>query len=140
LKVLERDEHRYDAFARQHGKKVSSALGISMGAALHTRRVGGLGTKPECAVKSIDRFLTSLLRIQVDIKDQGKLPLAELPPNAEPAAVAEVGKRDLRRLRSAWRTKGWEVGKGFGQGTAWADGMAGIGGRNKAGMHREINR
>jgi hypothetical protein len=39
------------------------------------RRLGGLGTKPECSVKSIDRFPISLSRIQVEIKDQRKVPL-----------------------------------------------------------------
>jgi len=64
---------------------------------------GGLGTNPEYAVKSTDRFLTSLSRIQVEIKDQGKVPLLKiwvrrsplrpLPPWASLAAG---------RLAQAW--------------------------------------
>jgi hypothetical protein len=55
--------------------------------------VGGLGTKPEYGVKSIDRFLTSLSRIEIEVKDQWKLtvltiwvrpkPLRPLPRRAE---------------------------------------------------------
>jgi hypothetical protein len=41
-------------------------------------RMGGVGTNPEYAVKSTDRFLTSLARIRVEIKDQRKVPVLKL--------------------------------------------------------------
>jgi hypothetical protein len=36
--------------------------------------LGGVGTNPECAVKSSDKFLTSPSGIQVEIREQGKVP------------------------------------------------------------------
>jgi hypothetical protein len=68
-------------------------------------RLGGLGKNPEYAVKSTDRFLTSLSRIQIRVRDQRKVPLLKFwvrrsprPPLALPP-WAEVG---LRRLGRAW--------------------------------------
>src|SRR5215470_3824592 len=98
---LGRAERRLHAFARQLGNgrvrfpRRSASLWAQPWTPL---RVGGLGTNPEYAVKSTDRFLTSLSRIQVEIKDQRKVPLLKfwlrrsplrqvtLPPWAELAA------------------------------------------------------
>ena len=67
-------------------------------------RWGGLGTNPEYAVKSTDRFLTSLARIRVEIKDQGKVPVLKfwvrrspvrpLPPWAK-ATLAGLAQASL---------------------------------------------
>jgi hypothetical protein len=57
-------------------------------AALDAAAVGGVGTNPEYAVNSTDKFLTSLSRIQIEIKDEGKVSvlrtcekIAALPPD-----------------------------------------------------------
>jgi hypothetical protein len=101
-----------------------------MGAALDKGRLGGFGTNPECAVKSTDRFLTSLARIQV-IRDQGKVKLLKFwvgrrglrppPPWAEVAAT---------RLARAWAGRvdeGGNAEEGLNQDTASAAALAGKG-------------
>ena len=78
-------------------------------------RLGGLGKNPEYAVKSTDRFLTSLSRIQIRVGDQRNVPLLKFwvrrsprPSLALPPS-AEVG---LRRLGRAWAAL---VGSGLGK-------------------------
>ena len=51
-------------------------------------RLGGVGTNPEYAMKSTDRFLTSLIRIRVEIEDQRKVALLKLP-----GAAAELFRK-----------------------------------------------
>jgi hypothetical protein len=89
------------------------------------RRLGGLGTKPECSVKSIDRFPTSLSRIQVEIKGQGKVPLLKSRYGGAPSA------RDAGRPVQAWAglmDEGLEnAEKGLDKDTALAAGPAGKG-------------
>jgi hypothetical protein len=73
---LLREERRLDAFARQLGKgRVRfPRRAASLWALPWTpRRLGGVGTNPEYAVKSTDRFLTSPSRIRVEINDQRKV-------------------------------------------------------------------
>jgi hypothetical protein len=75
---LEREERRLYAFARQLGdgqvrfpRRIASLWALPWTPV----RLGGVGTNPEYAVKSTDRFLTSLSRIEVEIKDQRKVRL-----------------------------------------------------------------
>src|SRR5262249_38652021 len=52
------------------------------------RRLGELGTNPEYAVKSTDRFLTSPSRIQVQVKDRRKVPLLKFWVRQRPLRLA----------------------------------------------------
>jgi hypothetical protein len=102
------------------------------------RRLGGLGTKPECSVKSMDRFPTSLSRIQVEIKDQRKVPLLKSRVRRSP-----LRPRRWETCPGLGRSDGPGVGKrgkGFGQGHRLGRRAGWEGNRNKAGMCREINR
>jgi len=66
-----RQERRAHAAARQRGKgrvKLHRRSASLWALAWTPRRLGGLGAKPVYAVKSTDRFLTCLSRIQVEIK------------------------------------------------------------------------
>jgi hypothetical protein len=61
-------------------------------------RRGGLRTDPEYAMKSTDRFLTSLSSIQVEVKDQRKVPGAEIPGcGGAPFGRCRPGRRPLLR-------------------------------------------
>ncbi len=97
--TLEREEHQHYEFARQlgRGRVRFPRRSASLWALAWTpRRLGGVGTNPEYAVKSTDRFLTSLSRIGVRVRDQHKVPLLKfwvrrsplrpLPPWVEVAA------------------------------------------------------
>ena len=76
--ALQQQERRGYDLARQLGKgqvrfpRRSASLWALPWTPL---RLGGVGTNPEYAVKSTDRFLTSPSRIQVQIRDQRKVPL-----------------------------------------------------------------
>ena len=75
---LEREERRLHAFARRlgNGRVRFPRRPATLWALPWTPlRWGGLGTNPEYAVKSTDRFLTSLSGIQVEIKDQRNVPV-----------------------------------------------------------------
>jgi len=106
--ALDREEHRLYAFARQLGKgrvrfpRRSASLWALPWTPL---RLGGLGTNPEYAVKSTDRFLTSLARIRVEIKDQRKAPLLKFWVRRRPLCPlplwAELAARRLARDWSA---------------------------------------
>jgi hypothetical protein len=72
-------------------------------------RLGGLGTNPEYAVKSTDRFLTSLSRIQVEIKNQRirSSPLhqgfrTERPSASRVWKFAGAARLGVRRLDAAF--------------------------------------
>jgi hypothetical protein len=102
--ALEREERRCYTVARQLGKgRVRfPRRSASLWALPWTpRRLGGLETNPEYAVKSTDRFLTSLARIQVEITDQRKVPLLKFWVRRSPLRPltlppwAEVGKEGL---------------------------------------------
>ena len=70
---LGRQERRMHALALQLGKGWVRfpRWSASLWALPWTpQRLGGVGTNPEYAVKSTDRFLTSLSRIEVEIKDK----------------------------------------------------------------------
>ena len=110
----------------------------SLWALARTPWPGGPGTKPECSVKSIDRFPTSLSRIQVEIKDQRKVLLLKSRVRRSPLRPRRwetcpgLGRSDGRRVGKR--------GKGFGQGHRLGRRAGWEGNRNKAGMRREINR
>jgi hypothetical protein len=73
---LEREERRLYAFAQRlgNGRVRFPRRTATLWALPWTPwRRGGVGTNPENAVKSTDRFLTSLSRIQVEIRDQWKV-------------------------------------------------------------------
>jgi hypothetical protein len=61
--------------ARQRPRQVSEAHGPLWALRWTPWRCGGLGTNPEYALKSTDKFLTSLSTIQLRIRDQRKVPL-----------------------------------------------------------------
>jgi hypothetical protein len=86
----EREERRRYTFARQLGKGVRFPRHSAPLWPLPRtpRRLGGIGTNPEYAVKSTDSFLTSLARIQVEIKGQPQVPMLRIPGTAEPAPPA----------------------------------------------------
>jgi len=106
--ALEREERRHYLLALQlgEGRVRFPRRAATLWALPWTPvRLGGLGTNPEYAVKSTDRFLTSLSRIQIRVRDQRNVPLLKFwvrrsprPPLALPP-WAEVG---LRRLGRAW--------------------------------------
>ena len=67
------------------------------------QRLGGLGTKPEYAVKSTDRFLTSPSRIRVEVKDQHKVPLLKFWVRRSPLRPLPLwAEVDDGRLDQAW--------------------------------------
>jgi hypothetical protein len=75
---LGREERRWHAFARRLGDgrvRFQRRTATLWAQPWTPPRLGGLGTNPEYAVKSIDKFLTSLSRIRVEIKDQRKVPV-----------------------------------------------------------------
>jgi hypothetical protein len=75
---LRREERRWHAFAQQLGNgrvKFQRRTATLWALPWTPPRLGGLGTNPEYAVKSIDKFLTSLSRTQNEIKDQRKVPV-----------------------------------------------------------------
>ena len=95
---LRREERRWHAFAQRLGNgrvRFQRRTATLWAVPWTPPRLGGLGTNPEYAVKSIDKFLTSLSRIRVEIKDQRKVPvlkfwvrrspLRPLPQRAEAA-------------------------------------------------------
>ena len=95
---LRREERRWHAFARRLGNgrvRFQRRTATLWALPWTPPRLGGLGTNPEYAVKSTDKFLTSLSRIQLEIKDQRKVPvlkfwvrrspLRSLPQRAEAA-------------------------------------------------------
>jgi hypothetical protein len=95
---LRREERRWHAFARRLGNgrvRFQRRTATLWALPWTPPRLGGLGTNPEYAVKSTDKFLTSLSRIQLEIKDQRKVPvlkfwvrrspLRPLPQRAEAA-------------------------------------------------------
>ena len=121
------------------GKGVRSPRhSASLWALARTPWPGGPGTKPECSVKSIDRFPTTLSRIQVEIKDQRKVLLLKSRVRRSPLRPRRwetcpgLGRSDGRRVGKR--------GKGFGQGHRLGRRAGWEGNRNKAGMRREINR
>jgi hypothetical protein len=121
---LEQEERRCCTLARQLGKgcNVSPVQCLLCGRCPGRRAGrGGLGTNPEYAVKSTDRFLTSLSRIQVEIRDQGKVPLLKIWVRRSPLrALPPWARLAAGRLGQAWAGVVDEgLGnseKGFGQG------------------------
>ena len=80
-----------------------------MCAALDAAAVGGVGTNPEYAVNSTDRFLTSLSRIQIEIKDEGKVSVLKFWVWPGPCARCRHGQT---LLSGAWLAAGCEAAKG----------------------------
>ena len=75
---LRREERRWHAFAQRLGNgrvRFQRRTATLWALPWTPPRLGGLGTNPEYAVKSTDKFLTSLSTIQVRIRDQRKVPL-----------------------------------------------------------------
>jgi hypothetical protein len=72
----------------------------------------GMGTNPECAVKSADRFLTFPSRIQVEIRNQGKVPVLKFGgydgEPAAPAAATGTGQRQPLEIL-VWPATGYEA-------------------------------
>ncbi len=101
--ALGEEERRAHAAARQFGKggvKFRRRSASLWALAWTPLRLGGLGTNPEYAVKSVDRFLTCLSRIRVEIHDGRTVrlklwvrrsPLRPLPFWAEVAWAAAGG-------------------------------------------------
>jgi hypothetical protein len=92
---LEREERRLHALARRLGNgrvRFPRRTATLWALPWTPRRWGGLGTNPEYAVKSTDRFLTSLSRMQVEIKEGAG---AEVLGAAEfRSAAAAMGRGD----------------------------------------------
>ena len=106
---LGREERRLHGFARRLGTgraRLSRRTATLWALPWTPRRLGGLGTNPEYAVKSTDRFLTSLARIQVEIKDQRKVPLLKFwvrRGSLRPLAPwAELAAGKLAQAWAAW--------------------------------------
>jgi hypothetical protein len=104
---LGQEERRWHAFARRLGNgrvRFPRRTATLWALPWTPRRLGGVGTNPEYAVKSIDKFLTSPSRIQVEIRDQRKVPvlkfwvrrrpLRPLPRWAE-AALGDLAQASL---------------------------------------------
>jgi len=84
-----KEAHRCSVFARQLGKgqvRLPRRHASPWALSWTPERLGGLATKPEYAVESTDRFLTSLARIQVEIQDK----------------LSGVGFAVRRSLRAEW--------------------------------------
>ena len=95
-------ERRCYAFARQpgNGRARVPRRRASLWALPGTRRrLGGLGTNPECAVKSTDGFLTSVSRIQVK-RCRGR------PPRGP---AREADQRATSKVMLAVRINGYEI-------------------------------
>jgi hypothetical protein len=76
--ALRQEERRWHAVARRlgNGRVRLQRLSATLWALPWTPpRWGGLGTNPKYAVKSTDKFLTSVSRIRVEISDQRKVPV-----------------------------------------------------------------
>jgi hypothetical protein len=71
----------------------------------------GVGTNPEYAVKSTDKFLTSLYRIQVEIKDRGKVAGAAIVGAAESRSALATMGRSRPRTFGLPRHRGRSGGK-----------------------------
>jgi hypothetical protein len=101
----------------------------------------GVGTNPECALKSIDRFLTSLPRIQVDISEPAEGALLEALGKTETLSAPYP---DGQRRGSGDRLKPWMAGeyeeKEKREDVDAIGRRAAVGGRNKPGMCPRINR
>jgi hypothetical protein len=78
-------------------------------AALDNAAAGGVGTKPECVVNSTDKILTSLSRIQIEIKDEGKVSVLKFLVWRGPCGRCHHGQAllsgELGRPRGAKRRK-----------------------------------
>jgi hypothetical protein len=79
----------------------------------------GVGTNPEYAVKSTDKFLTSLSRIQIEIKDQRKVPVLKIWVRRAPFGCCHEGQISGDGLKPGWPpgTKRGETQKSAGR---WA--------------------
>jgi hypothetical protein len=140
---LGREERRLHAFARQLGNVQFPRRTATLWALSWTPlRLGGVGTNPEYAVKSTDRFLTSLARIQIDIRDQLKVPLLKFWVRRSPLRPLTMGGGQPPRFRS--KLAGRRVRRGRKRRKACGCGGTQTprrrGGRNKPGMCCEINR
>jgi hypothetical protein len=105
---LGREERRLHAFAQQLGKgcvRFRRRTATLWALPWTPRRLGGVGTNPEYAVISTDKFLTSLSRIQVRIKDQRNVPLLKFWVRRSPLRPlprrAEVALEHLAQARLA---------------------------------------
>jgi hypothetical protein len=85
-------------------KCVSPVDGDSVGAAL-----GRVGTNPECAVKSIDKFL--MFPSRIEIKDQRKVPVLKIGVRGIPrSAAAAMDRERLRAIGRRLASRGYEAG------------------------------
>jgi hypothetical protein len=105
---LGREERRLQAFAQRlgNGRVRFPRRTTTLWALPWTpRRLEGAGTNPEYAMKSTDRFLTSLARIQVEITDQRKVPLLKFWVRRSPLRPLPLrAGANLKRLALVWLT------------------------------------
>ena len=110
---LEREERRLHAFARRLGNgrvRFPRRTATLWALPWTPRRWGGLGTNPEYAVKSTDRFLTSLSRIQVEIKDQRNVSLLKFWVRRSPVRPLPLwAEATLAGLAEACLAAGYEA-------------------------------
>jgi hypothetical protein len=145
--ALEREEQRCYAFSRQLGKgrvRFPRRTATLWALPWTPRRSGGRGTNPEYAVKSTDRFLTSLARIQVVITDQRKVPLLKLWVRRSPIRPlppwAEAALGDLARVCLATGVEAEGNEEKCGDVGATEVAVRPQRGRNEPGMCPRINR
>jgi hypothetical protein len=143
---LQREERRLHALARRLGNgrvRFPRRTATLWALPWTPRRWGGLGTNPEYAVKSTDRFLTSLSRIQVEIKDQREVPVLKFWVRRSPVRpLPRWAKATLAGLAEACVAARYNAegnAENGGNASAAKDGAAARG-RNKPGMCPEINR
>jgi len=110
---LEREERRLHAFARRLGNgrvRFPRRTATLWALPWTPRRLGGVGTNPEYAVKSTHKFLTSLSRIQIEIQDQRKVPLLKFWVRRSPLQPLPPWQKPLPgRLAQAWLSARYEA-------------------------------